>query len=148
MGIQLQLAKLQLAKAKRAPAEQAATLNKTANSTLLKVAAVPSRYQREALLLMQQQPGQPIATTNIQQAISLASAAAGNGLWDEAIAGYRRAVELGLEPRDHDQLMTARYELARVQLAAGKPGEALDTAERLAGDSCRARWARKPACWP
>jgi hypothetical protein len=103
MGIQLQLAKMQLTKAKRSPAEQAATLSKSANATLMKVAAVPSRYQREALLLMQQQPGQGVATTNIQQAMSVASAAAGNGLWDEAISGYRRAIELGLEPRDHDR---------------------------------------------
>ncbi len=135
MGIQMQLARLQLAKSKQSSADQAAALRTSANSALMKVAAVPGKYQREALLLMREQPGQANAAMNIQQALSVASAAAGNGLWDEAISGYRRAIDLGLEPRDHDRLMTARFELARVQLAAGKAQDALDTAERLAGDT-------------
>ena len=108
MGIQLQLAKLQMTKAKRAPAEQAAVLRKSANDGLLKVAGMPGKYQREALLLMREQPGQANVATNIQQAISIASAAAGNGLWDEAISGYRRAIEVGLEPLSRPADDTAR----------------------------------------
>lgn len=136
LEIALELCKLKLAKAGTAGKDPEGALARSALRTLADIARRPGAHQGEAVRLWREysKTGGPQAATPLSDALTMAAAAARNHLWDEAIGGYQRAIAGTHDVADNEKVMSARYELARVQLMAGKLNDALTTASALADD--------------
>jgi tetratricopeptide (TPR) repeat protein len=136
LEIALQLCKLKLAKANTLTGDERRELTRSALTALTEITKLPGGHQREAVLLWRkhQGNGEPEVGTDFSEALAVAEASARNGLWDEAIDGYGRAIRLARGSADGKQLRSARLDLARAQFFAGKLDDAISTADELARD--------------
>jgi hypothetical protein len=143
-GVTLMLAKAYLEKAKGQKGNDAKATFKKALSLLAAVKAVPSEYRDEAILLDLNYKGRADDQEQQIAVFADAMAIAKNALkLDDvpgAVSALKRAVELGKNPKDpkdpknpkEDEVLDARFLLARTLLQAGNVAETLDVAEALA----------------
>lgn len=136
LEISLALCQLKLAKAVTLSGDERTGLTKSALAVLAEIAKLPGSHQREAVLLWRKylKDGDGGGGADFAEALAVAAASARNGLWDEAIEGYNRAIEMAHEPADIKRVPEAKLELARVQYFAGKLDAAISTADALARD--------------
>lgn len=146
-GVTLMLAKAYLEKAKTQKANDAKATFKKALSLLAAVKAVPSEHRDEAILLDLNYKGraddqeQQIAT--FADAMAIAKNAMKLDDVPGAVSALKRAVELGKTPKDPkdpknpkpDEVLDARFLLARTLFQVANMVETLDVAEALAREN-------------
>ena len=132
-GVRLELAKALLRLGEK---KKNAEKTKRGLDCLAELIKTPSPYQQEAMRLYKSTSGKgaDLETSKYEDAIAIGNASASNGLWDEAIKAYQKAVEFARKDADDGKIATALYRLARVQFGADRVEESLKTAESLAHD--------------
>jgi len=153
-GIKLELAKGLLEYAKTAKGADAEDAVKDAKKRLGELAATPSEFQKEAILLLRFQGGGNTELNTFEDAIAVGDAAAkaageattpadAKTNWTEAEKAYTKAIELSADVKDKDRVLGTRFMLAYTQLYVGKAPEAYTTALTLAKEN--PTFAKAPA---
>jgi hypothetical protein len=132
-AIALAHATILLEHAKKMKPEERRKSTQAALTALAEIAKIPSEHQREAILLRRENAnqGDTAALRTFNEAMAVADEAAKNGIWEEAIVAYSRAVELRREAKDPEQVVNARYQIARALYLSGKVQESLASAETV-----------------
>ncbi|HLQ44607.1 MAG TPA: hypothetical protein VK137_07760, partial [Planctomycetaceae bacterium] len=155
-GIKLELAKALLEVSKTWKGADAAEAAKEAKKYLADVAAFPSEFQKEAILLKRLSvgPGEEQPLASFDDAIAVGDAAtkgAGDATtpadaktnWQEAENAYTKAIELSADVKDKSRVLGTRFMLAYAQLMVGKAPETFTTALTLAKEN--PTYAKAPA---
>ncbi len=136
-----------LEKAKKQKPEERRKSMQTALTELADIAKIPSDHQREAILLRRENANQAETAVirTFDEALAVADEAAKNGIWEDALAAYSRAVTLKREAKDTEQVVNARYQAARAQFFLGKMRESLMAAEAVVKEAPESKAAPQAA---